>query len=1151
MPTLEELEKSGNPFTITSRPTFDTNLFTGVAQGGSLLGVGAELNAPTQARGEQVSRQLSLEDASTFDLLKASLNENSVVNVSQYLSKTAFKNSPLNIPEPDFDRGQYLTTLGIEEEDQDLYDGFNSKIGIDRQRTQLADRNFGKELFAANPIQGGTVFLGSQVLEPFNYVLIGRAAQVGAKGVSAAKAASTTGKLTKLQTARAALNSGTDASNATRLALEAFAAETGIEMVLQTNQEERTVGEAAINISSGTLFGAFVGAGARPIANLVGDVENKILSTALDIAESSGREQPPTSAREVVEAALDRDSSIGAQVRKHDGTKLGPRKDAGKGFKTVAKASKSLTPAMHGVLSKSPAIRSSFAELENVGVNRAISEADEAGSFGASPLGTKARQAIKEHVTLKTYKNNTAKVLRDFKAKGGGTLKDAEVFELAAMASRRGDRASELVHPKTGERLTDGEIKAVEAMAVTIRNDVFKPLGLEAVDVKLLEEYELEADFAESFFTRSYNKQLIKEQPKKWEEALSGAATRDFEDMPASLKKQIKAVEAKLRELESGEDGLRKYQLRKELDDLEAQEKYFADKYNLKEYIAEYAADARGSILSTTSPIAAGRFSVKKRGALKQRTLKALDTEIEDFLNNDVDNIIPHFIRTMTGEIEMMRTFGTTDFEVYRAEVLDPDIRATESKINREFQQRIKEAKTPEEKADLEAKLAKENSDLINENKDAVDTLEAMWNLARGTYRVGQFDPDGMFKRASYATRQMAMMAFLANFVVGSLVDVAMPSFVHGMGATIGRGPLSTMAKRLASPEFRKSLNISRQDLEDAGIAVNYVNNDRMVHLAMSEDTVVGQRTMLEKIISKMAGRFGLLTGGNFWNDNAQLASGIISARRMSRLRKIDLGSIKKKDREWLSRNGISSDDLPRITEMWEKHGRPDIEAPTFNFRDWEDQEIADNVKAALFNDNRAMILNRGDAEIPVLMNTDLGKIYGQFASHAALSHNRILMSSLERADKEVLIGLTNMVLFGAFAQYIKDLQSGREISDDWRVHLINGVNSSSILAVGMMANNNLFEKMGVGLSSLTGDEEFKRISQSGGLTLTPDPASGGYVRNLLSAMQGVGELALTGETSKGKIQAGLNSVPYLNIPPLKFFMDDVVDHLNKEIGDE
>ena len=1161
MPTLEELENSANPFKLVGRPSLDINPFAGVAEGGSLLDVGAELNAPTQARGHQVRRQLSMEDASTLDLLDASLNENSAVNAWQYLNKMAFKNSPLNIPESGFNRDEYLgDTLGVDKEEIKYYDGFNSKIGIDKQRVALADRAYGRELFAANPVHGGFTFLGSQVAEPFNHLLFARAAQVGAKGVQAVKAVSKAEKLTKLERAKAALNggvsaltSGTDRSNAARLALEAFSAEVGIELVLQLNQEERTMREGAVNITASTLFGAFIGAGARPIANLIGDMENKVIQTAIDISSLEGKEVGPTSAREVVQEALDRDSSVGAMVTETDGKKLGPRKDAGKGFKAVAdtKLSKFITPGMHGLLSKSPAMRAGFAELENIGVNRAISEADDAGSFGSSPVGAKARQAIKEQGLTKVYRNDTKKIMRDYRASGGATMNEWDIYDLGAMAMRRGGRSEGLVHPKTKQALNPQEAKAAEKLAEAISSNILRPLlkDASAEDVKLIQDWDITPEFAESYFPRDYNRQLIKEKPKEWEDALSGAATRDFNDMPEFLSKQIKAVEGKLKEV--SDDLKLRGKLQKELDGLESQKSFFSSRSNLKEYITEYAKDARGSVLHTTSPIAAGRFSVKSRGVLRERTLKATDKEIELFLSNDLDSIIPRLIRTMTGEIEVKRSFGTTNFDEYRADTLDPDFEKIVDKVNKEFNDRIKEADSQEERVALETQLAKENADLINDHKDASDTLEAMWNLARGTFRNGQLDPDGVLKRVTFAGRQMAMMAFLANFVVGSLVDIAMPSFVHGVSATIGRGPLSVLGKRLASSEFRESLRIARIDYEDAGIATNYISNDRMVQLAMSEDTVSGQKTYMEKIINKMAGRFGFITGGNFWNDNAQAATGIITSRRLSRLRNIDLISIKKKDREWLSRIGLGSEDLHLFKNMWETHGRPDIEVPTFNFNKWEDQKMADKVKGALFNDNRAIILNRGDAEVPIAMNTDFGKIYGQFATHAALSHNRILMSSLERADKEVMIGLTNMVLWGAMSQYIKDLQAGREISDDYRVHLINGFNASSILAVGMMTNNNLLEKMGVGLSNLTGDEDYQRRVQAGKPSLTPEPALGGYTGALLDTMQGVGDLILTGKTSKGNMQSAANATMYLNIPPLKWFAHQIVEHLNEDFGEE
>tara|TARA_S200002703_G_scaffold139056_2_gene129593 strand:- start:292 stop:1206 length:915 start_codon:yes stop_codon:yes gene_type:complete len=304
---------------------------------------------------------------------------------------------------------------------------------------------------------------------------------------------------------------------------------------------------------------------------------------------------------------------------------------------------------------------------------------------------------------------------------------------------------------------------------------------------------------------------------------------------------------------------------------------------------------------------------------------------------------------------------------------------------------------------------------------------------------------------------------------------------------------------------------------------------------------------MMERGIQKMSGNFGNITGMNFWNNFGQELSGSVTQQRMFRLARAS--KLSKDDVSWLSSIGIDSNDLRKIGKALEESSYEEGGLLIGNLDNWADQELADLVNSATFRDNRSMILQRGIGDVPVLMNTELGKTVGQFMTHAMVSHNRIFNSSLQRADKNVMMGLTNLVALGTLSYYLNELAAGREPSDDWRVWIAEGVDRSAIASVAMMINDTAAEPMGLGISNLTDDENFKKYDKRG----VPEVGLGainGYMGSVFKSARGVGSIVLQGEASKGDIKSIFSPVPFRLLPGLRQGFDGITNHLVEEYGE-
>ena len=112
---------------------------------------------------------------------------------------------------------------------------------------------------------------------------------------------------------------------------------------------------------------------------------------------------------------------------------------------------------------------------------------------------------------------------------------------------------------------------------------------------------------------------------------------------------------------------------------------------------------------------------------------------------------------------------------------------------------------------------------------------------------------------------------------------------------------------------------------------------------------------------------------------------------------------------------------------------------------------------------------------------------------------------------------------------------------------MAGGVDKSSIAALPFLGNDAILEKVGLGVSNLVEDEEFRKYEKK--VSDLSFGAASGYVTNVMKGAAGVSDVLRTGETSASNIKAGRGAIPLNTVPYLRGFFNNVQEHLIDDYG--
>lgn len=433
-----------------------------------------------------------------------------------------------------------------------------------------------------------------------------------------------------------------------------------------------------------------------------------------------------------------------------------------------------------------------------------------------------------------------------------------------------------------------------------------------------------------------------------------------------------------------------------------------------------------------------------KRGPLKERTFNIPDNLVEKFLDHDAEFVGRRYARIMSADIELTQRFGSADMkgpiEGIRAEY-------------GELRQAV-EANAEISPADRAKQLKQINA---RENADIRD-LEAVRDMLRGQYRP-EIQHTG-WARTLAAAGTFNYLRALGGVLIASLSDAVRPAMVHGLTSYMrdGIGPLIRGVK---------AAKLSREEAKLAGAISEKLLASRLATLAEITDPYA-MNSPFERFLQNAAAGFTRMTGLLHWNDfhkgltSTMVQNRILGNAEIAAAKGFD--ALPAKEKAYMGFLGIGQDRAENLGRLFAQHGETREGVRIANTERWGDDPavafLRRAYRAAINKDVDSVIVTKGAGDVPLFMNTPTGRAIGQFKSFALATNQRVLIRGLQEDTTRFVGGVMGMATIGAFIYAMKQIESGREVSDNPGTWIAEGLDRSGIFAIAFEINNAL-EKAG------------------------------------------------------------------------------------------
>lgn len=545
-----------------------------------------------------------------------------------------------------------------------------------------------------------------------------------------------------------------------------------------------------------------------------------------------------------------------------------------------------------------------------------------------------------------------------------------------------------------------------------------------------------------------------------------------------------------------------------ELDDLGARD------------VAEQIADrllgiAGGRTAYDAGYTAAPRRADMRSGPLKSRTFVIPDEQVERFLDSDIEQVARSYVRSMAPDVELAQRFGSVDL----VNQLDS--------VRQAYHPMLQAAPDPAARAKLEARRA-----------DDLRDLEAMRDRLRGTYAAPS-DPDSWIVRGSRLVRNLNFLRMMGGMTLSAIPDLGRTVMTEGLARTIGDGLVPLIAS------WRK-FRLAADEVKLAGTAWDMVLDTRALSIADIGDDF-GRHSKLERGVKALTDRYGVVSLMAPWNSALkQFAGTVVQARILETAEAWATGAAKAGDVERLAQSGIGEGLAKEIAAQFARHGRTENGMRIANTLAWTNREAVDAFRNAVLKDTDRIIVTPGAGDRPLWMSTELGKMIGQFRSFAFASAQRVALAGLQQRDAAVLNGLALSVGLGAGTYALTGKIAGRDLSDDPRVWISEGIDRSGVTG-WLYDANHIVEKATrgtIGVHALVGGPQMSRYASRNTLGAVFGPTVG----TVTDLAQATGAAA-TREFSAADTKAIRRLLPWQNLFYLRGLLDQAEAGINGSLG--
>jgi hypothetical protein len=392
--------------------------------------------------------------------------------------------------------------------------------------------------------------------------------------------------------------------------------------------------------------------------------------------------------------------------------------------------------------------------------------------------------------------------------------------------------------------------------------------------------------------------------------------------------------------------------------------------------------------------------SVKNPSVLKARSLDVPDSILKPYLSSDFEHVTTSYNHTVLPQLEMRRTFGSTDLTKELQGVSD----AYKIKQNYATSDDVKARLSKQEHADL--------ADLTLLRDRALNQTGARNNEALGWVRAAE-----------------GFRAYNVGRSLGGQLFSALPDW----GRIVGRYGLWNTSRRTASfilnSDFR---NLSKADSLRFGTAVDNILHTRMHSLDGVGDGLAGSK--LGVWMHNQTARFMKYSGILGWDSAMRNLSAQLEQDALHRL--VYKGNISTLERAKLAAHGVGDAEIPAIREQWQKYGSNEQGLNRARTELWDNKDAAARVEQAVQRaaSSNAFFVGKGDLPATVFgiapANSQVGKALLQFKGFAMSSVNRLaipLAQGIAHGDAKAANGLAIMLALGGLRYYLKERAAGRE----------------------------------------------------------------------------------------------------------------------------
>ncbi|MDB4312204.1 hypothetical protein N9937_02115, partial [bacterium] len=516
----------------------------------------------------------------------------------------------------------------------------------------------------------------------------------------------------------------------------------------------------------------------------------------------------------------------------------------------------------------------------------------------------------------------------------------------------------------------------------------------------------------------------------------------------------------------------------------------------------------------------------------KKRSFTIEDELIEEALESDIELLGKMLVRSMAPDIEIAKRFG------------DVEMTSTMKKMEKDWEAVKREGLR------LAKKEGKEfNSAKWSKNRDrAFDDIKGMRDRLRGVYALPE-NPSHWGHRTALVFRHLNYVRLLGGMTLTAIPDMARPLMVHGFSNVYGD------SFRPLMKEFSQFKRLTKE-LRDMGLAVDMLMNSRAQRLADIGDEF-GRGTKFERGLASMSETFGTVSVMSPWNTLFKQLSGAVSHGRLIRAMRAEAaGTITEIELGYLRGNYINAGNGHKILKMLDKHGEITPGGMELsNALSWaksgkEGQEAYTAFQAALGRDIDRTIVTPGQ-EIPLDMSGPVGKVLFQFKSFAVASAQRMMLGGLQQADRAAVAGLGFSIGLGMLSYAIKTIDAGRELSDDPRQWIMEGIDRSGVTGWFFEAHNTVEKATSgrVGLGQYMGGKPMSRFASRTAFASIMGP-SFGTAQTALGVVGGFGRAAKDDDVWTARdTHAVRKLLPYQNLMGLRRALDEVENGINNVIG--